>query len=75
MRAYVLQGFNESPEDDRRADAATVESAKLARMAELATAETLHAHVTQVFACEEIEVTFAALAAGAVGKIALRMTE
>lgn len=54
---------------------ARVEPAKLARMAELAAADTLHGHVTQVFAFDEIEAAFAALAAGAVGKIALRMTD
>jgi NADPH:quinone reductase-like Zn-dependent oxidoreductase len=54
---------------------ATAEPAKLERMAEMAAAETLHGHVTQVFAFEEIEAALAALAAGAVGKIALRMTD
>jgi NADPH:quinone reductase-like Zn-dependent oxidoreductase len=52
---------------------ASVEPAKLKRMAQLAEAGTLHGHVTQVFAFEEIEAAFAALAGGAVGKIGLRV--
>jgi hypothetical protein len=54
---------------------ATVERSKLERMAVLAAADTLHGHVRQVFAFEEIEAALAALAGGAVGKIALRMTD
>jgi NADPH:quinone reductase-like Zn-dependent oxidoreductase len=54
---------------------ATAELATLERIAELAAAETLHGHVKHVFAFEEIEAALAALAAGAVGKIALRMVD